>query len=551
MCYWYYYYHVPCNHASQVTTAPCDAASATGRSCQLVLQQYEPEKIPREEPCPGCADRCPENGYQGEEQHGNSATGNMQSDGEEEGLNKVYEYHDDDDGHTVMTGYDRPAQVGNRPPPSHPLAREYQPPLSDIDERSEAGSQAAPPSTHYDAGASDTAQPDVAALEAKTQQFWNEQEHDRLAGDLNKALRLSRREAKARSSHDAAHKAELAQAVRESELDLEYRVYLDAADLDKATQQSLKDQAETEHRVHREREDLQRAEDSSLRDAEAAVRREEDMKRKLEAETLRAKEESIDTATAWKASRGWVQDEEVVDGNDDASTVMSGSTWESARSQRASLRHVDDESVASSSRATVRPSPSDAPTAAAATSGSNHHPASARAPPRPHWTRSSEPQYPPSRPPTYTTLPRTYPTDPDPQIPAAPLRSPSPVATIRGVLANSTAEEEKRRATHSRRAEREEAGEEGSVSPAPLVTLRQTVKAKSRFPSPSKSVRGYLRRILRFSQDDDGVADGEEKSEREGEENDGTSTVLGGGASISRSLRSSELGGVGGAAKSV
>ncbi len=64
MCYWYYYYHVPCNHASQVTTAPCDAASATGRSCQLVLQQDEPEKISREEPCPGCADRCPENGYQ-------------------------------------------------------------------------------------------------------------------------------------------------------------------------------------------------------------------------------------------------------------------------------------------------------------------------------------------------------------------------------------------------------------------------------------------------------------------------------------------------------
>ncbi|KAK1061209.1 hypothetical protein LTR74_011219 [Friedmanniomyces endolithicus] len=191
----------------------------------------------------------------------------MQSDGEEEGLNKVYEYYDDDDSHTVITGYDRPAQVGNRPPPSHPLAREYQPPLSDIDERSEAG------------------------------------KHDRLAGDLNKALRLSKREAKARSSHDAAHKAELAQAVRELELDLEYRVYLDAADLNKATQQSLKDQAETEHREHREREDLQRAEDSSLRDAEAAVRREEEMKRKLEAETLRAKEESIDTATAWKASR--------------------------------------------------------------------------------------------------------------------------------------------------------------------------------------------------------------------------------------------------------
>ncbi|KAK0277731.1 hypothetical protein LTR35_009567 [Friedmanniomyces endolithicus] len=536
MCYWYYYYHVPCNHASQVTTAPCDAASATGRSCQLVLQQDEPEKISREEPCPGCADRCPENGYQGEEQHGNSATGNMQSDGEEEGLNKT-------------------SASRNPPAAVSPSGSEYQPPLSDIDERSEAGSQAAPPSTHYDAGASDTAQPDVAALEAKTQQFWNEQEHDRLAGDLNKALRLSKREAKARSSHDAAHKAELAQAVRESELDLEYRVYLDAADLDKATQQSLKDQAETEHREHREREDLQRAEDSSFRDAEAAVRREEEMKRRLEAETLRAKEESIDTATQWKASRGWVQDEEVVDGNDDASTVMGGSTWKLARSQSATAGHVigesDAGSIASSSRATVRPSPPLAASAAAASS-SHHHPASARATPRPHWTRSNDPEYPPSRPPTYTTLARTYPTEPNPQIPSPPLRSPSPVATVRGVLANASAEEEKRREAHSRRFDHEEAEEQGSVSPAPPVNSGRMAKAKSRFPTPSKSVRGYLRRILRLSQDDDGEADSEEESEGDGDGGeDGTSTVLGGGASISRSLRSSKRGGAEGAAKSI
>ncbi|KAK0803152.1 hypothetical protein LTR91_015468 [Friedmanniomyces endolithicus] len=563
MCYWYYYYHVPCNHASQVTTAPCDAASATGRSCQLVLQQDEPEKISREEPCPGCADRCPENGYQGEEQHGNSATGNMQSDGEEEGLNKVYEYNDDDDGHTVMTGYDRPAQVGNRPPPSHPLAREYHPPLSDIDERSEAGSQAASLPTHTDAGAPDTAQPNVAALEAKTKQFWQGQEHDRLAGDLNKALRLSRREAKAKSSHDAAreaesaaaHEAEIAQAVRESEQDLEYRRYLETVDLDKATQQSLKDQAETEHRENREREDLQRAEDSSWRDAEAVARREEEMKRKLEAETLRAKEESIDTATAWKASRGWVLDEEVFDGNDDASTVMTGSTWRSAQSRRTSPGHVDDESdagsIAHSSRATVRPSPPLAASAAAASS-SHHHPASARATPRPHWTRSNDPEYPPSRPPTYTTLPRTYPTEPNPQIPSPPLRSPSPVATVRGVLANASAEEEKRREAHSRRFDHEEAEEEGSVNPAPPVNSGRMAKAKSRFPTPSKSVRGYLRRMLRLSQDDDGEADSEEESEGDGDGgDDGTSTVLGGGASISRSLLSSERGGVGGAAESV
>ncbi|KAK0355338.1 hypothetical protein LTR02_006119 [Friedmanniomyces endolithicus] len=485
--------------------------------------------------------------WQGEEQYGNPATGNMQSGGEGEGLDKVYEYTDDDDGHTVMTGYDRPEGIANRAPPSHHLTREYRPPLSDIDERSEAGSQAAPLPTHNDAGSPDTALPDVAAVEAKTQQFWNDQEHDRLAGDLNKALRLSKREAKAKLSHHAAHKAELAQAVRESVLDLEYRAYLDAVDLDKATQQSLKDQAEADHREHREREDLQRAEDFSLRDAEAAVRRGEDMKRKLEAETLRAKEESIDTATAWKASRGWVQDEEVVDGNgdvnDDASTVMTGTTWRSARSQRATAGHVDDASdagsIASSSRATARQSPPAAsPPAAAAGSSSHHHTASARAQARPHWTRSNDPQYPPSRPPTYTTLPRTYPTDPNPQIPAPPLRSPSPVATIRGVLANSTAEEEKRRATHSRRFEREEAGEEGSVSPAaPPITPGQAGKGKFRFPTPSKS-------------DDDGEADGGEESEGGSGEN-GTSTVLGGGASMSRSLRSSERGGVGGAAKSV
>ncbi|KAK1819495.1 hypothetical protein LTR12_006069 [Friedmanniomyces endolithicus] len=497
-------------------------ASATERPCQLALQQDEPEKIWREEPCPGCVDRYPEYENQvlypgeGEEQHGEPATGNMQSGGEGEGLNKVYEYNDDDDSHTVMTGYDRPEGVGTRASPSHPLAREYRPPLSDIDERSEAGSQASALSKHNDADPSGTVPPDVAALEAETQQFWKEQKRDRLDADFKKALRLSKREAKARSSHDAAHKAELAQAVRESELDLEYRAYLDAVDLDKATQQSLKDQAEADHREHREREDLQRAEDFSLRDAEAAVRREEDMKRKLEAETLRAKEESIDTATAWKASRGWVQDEEIVhDGDDDASTVMSGSTWKSARSQRATPGHVNDESDAgsraSSSRATVRPSPPLAASAAAASS-SRQHPASARAPPRPHWTRSSEPQYPPSRPPTYTTLPRTYPTDPNPQIPAPPLRSPSPVATIRGVLANSTAEEEKRREAHSRRFECEEAEEEGSV---------------------------------------DGEVEGGEESEGDSRGEDGTSTVLGGGASISRSLRSSERDGVGVAAESV
>ncbi|KAK0257998.1 hypothetical protein LTR01_000944 [Friedmanniomyces endolithicus] len=191
---------------------------------------------------------------------------------------------------------------------------------------------------------------------------------------------------------------------------------------------------------------------------------------------------------------------------------MTGSTWRSARSQRATAGHVDDESIASSSRAAVRPSPSVDPTAAAATSGSHFHPASARAPPRPHWTRSSEMQYPPSRPPTYTTLPRTYPTDPNSQIPASPLRPPGPVATVRGVLANSSAEEEKRRETHSRRAEREEAGE---------------------------------------SSDDDGEADGEEEGEGDSRRDDETSTVLGEGASISRSLRSSERGGERGAAKSV
>ncbi|TKA42842.1 hypothetical protein B0A54_07058 [Friedmanniomyces endolithicus] len=159
-------------------------------------------------------------------------------------------------------------------------------------------------------------------------------------------------------------------------------------------------------------------------------------------------------------------------------------------------------------------------------------------------------QYPPSRPPTYTTLPRTYPTDPNSQIPASPLRPPGPVATVRGVLANSSAEEEKRRETHSRRAEREEAGE-SSVSPSPPVKPGQTGKAKSRFPTPSKSVRGYLRRILRLSQDDDGEADGEEEGEGDSRRDDETSTVLGEGASISRSLRSSERGGERGAAKSV
>jgi len=475
----------------------------------------------------------------------------MQLSGEEEGLDKVYEYNDDDDGHTVMTGYDRPEGVGPRAQPSHPLAREYRPLLSDIDERSETSSPASALPTHTDAGkASDSAGPDADALEAKTQRFWNEQEHDRLDADFSKALRHSKREAKARNAHDAAreaecaaaHEAEIDAALRESQLDLEYRAYLEDVDVDKAKQQSLRDQEEAEHE---ELEDLRHAQDSSLRDAEAMARREEEMGRKLEAETLRAKEKSIDTATAWKASRGWVPDEVINDGDDDASTVMTGSTWKSARSQRATAGHVDDESIAGSSRATVRPSPPVDPTPPAM-GGS----ASARAPPRPHWTRSNDPQYPPSKPPTYTTLPRTYPTDPDPQIPGPPLRSPSPVATVRGVLANSTAEKEKRRATHSRRAEREEAGE-GSVSPAPPVKPGQTAKAKSRFPTPSRPVRGYLRRIPRLSQDDDGEADGEEESEGDSRGDDETSTVLGAGASISRSLRSSERGGERGAAKSV
>ncbi|TKA77296.1 hypothetical protein B0A55_04336 [Friedmanniomyces simplex] len=576
-----------CGHKSQITTAPCATASETERTCPLALQQGRPEEIARDEPCPGCLGResgdefevgyadevhafqrgfggsdcahADADGLSEEQEEEHPGGGSVLSGGEEEEeFDELYD-DDDEDGRTVVTDVDGPEEPQEFAPLAHSPARGVRAPLPDIDERGETGSQATMRPTH-DAG------PDAAALEARTQRFWAEQEQERLAADLKKALDLSKREARVSPAPDAAHDAQLAQALRESQIDLEYRAHLEAIDLEKAHQQSLQD---LEEAAEREQADLQRAHEMSMQEAEEVARREqEDLERahreslrevesrqiEEERQFLRAREESIRSATEWKASRGWMRDEEV---EDDARTVLSGVS-RSARSQRGTLGHVDDyddgsdaSSIASSSRAAVRQAP--APGVA-----------SPRSTTQPHWAAQQQytgpgpgSQRPPTKPHSYTTLP-PYPTELDPHIPAPPLRSPSPVATIRSTLANGPVEEERRRETYSRNSSRGQA--QASAETLPQTQTQTQTPSQTQHPTQPAPLSPYPVEIrprvpasytyIPASPQQQGQLDND--TDTDAESDDDTSTLLGGAASISRSLRPSERGSIwGGPAKTV
>ncbi|KAK5704380.1 hypothetical protein LTR97_003398 [Elasticomyces elasticus] len=322
--------------------------------------------------------------------------------------------------------------------------------------------------------ASNGARADASTLEERTRLFWAKLEKDRLDSDVEAARQRSLQEATKREQDrlDSDLKAaqeqslqeaeadktvddELARALRESSLIENPRPQQEEEDIKRVLQESLdhldklraEEEAELKKahqlsmqdvagRQKREEEDCLKAHHNSLKDID-----EQELLRKQEdAEFERVSKESLQSALEWETSRqGWWSDV-------DDSTITANDTSSVTQPQSATPGNVNDN--AGSNVATSSTNESRTPAVVAPTA--QRHPIYGFL--QGHWAEStigSQLTLPP-----YTTTDNLpLPSSLDPQVAMPPLRSLNPVATIGGLHANASIEEQRRLEADARRTE--------------------------------------------------------------------------------------------------
>ncbi|KAK3625324.1 hypothetical protein LTR56_020489 [Elasticomyces elasticus] len=184
---------------------------------------------------------------------------------------------------------------------------------------------------------------DHATLEAKTKEFWDRRDREKLESDFKKAKELSKRERRIEQERD---KAELERVLLES----------------RESEERRKLQWEKEHSSQIER--AMRLSEAHARDFPDTMRARELIQAKREEEDSRiAMAESLRSEELRLARIGWALDEDDED-DDDTSTIATGLSNmsisnRSLRSHRGVIGHIDDDggsSIASSTH-TVRHRP--------------------------------------------------------------------------------------------------------------------------------------------------------------------------------------------------